>query len=182
MLTASPAAHALAPRRALPALLLATPAAAEAEFPPSATAAGRTLVLNGTGARRYLGVEVYRAALYLERRSDAAEAILAAPGPKLLLLRYRREVPVAAVARAWEEAFADTCACPVPEPLRAWFRPIAAGDRERYLILPDAAEVAANDAPPQRIPGAEAARTLLASFIGPGAPTAALRRGLLGQR
>jgi hypothetical protein len=173
-----------APRRALASLLLGVSGAfgAEAEFPASLSAAGHVLLLNGTGARRYLGIEVYRAALYLERRSDAAGAILAAPGPKLVLLRYRREVPLAAVARAWEDSFAATCACPVPDALRAWFRAIRAGDTERYLILPDAAEVAANDAPAVRIPGPATAQALLASFIGPASPTEALRRGLLGQR
>ena len=171
----------LSARRAMMAGLVALPASAEPEFPDGVVDAGRALVLNGLGSRRYLGVEVYRAALYLEARSSDAGAILASPQPKLLLLRYRRDVPLEAVAQAWDAAFNDACRCPAPEPLRAWLRPIGAGDAERYLILADAAEVTANAAPPVRIPGALAARTLLATFIGPGAPTAALRRGLLGQ-
>lgn len=171
----------LIPRRSLAPLLVATPAAAEAEFPAGMTAGGRALVLNGTGSRRYLSVEIYRAALYLAARGSDPGAILDSPQPKLLLLRYRRDVPLDAVERAWDAAFADACRCPAPEPLRAWLRPIGAGDAERYLILADGAELAANDAPSVRIPGALAARTLLATFIGPAAPTAALRRGLLGQ-
>ena len=168
-------------RRIVLTALPATPALAQAsEFPPTVTAAGQALVLNGLGSRRYLGFEVYRAGLYLGSRSSDAAAILAAPGAKLVLLRYRRDVPLDAVQKAWDAAFADACRCPPPEPLRAWMRPVMAGDTERYLILPDAADLAANALPPVRVPGAQAARILLSTFIGSAAPTAALRRGLLG--
>jgi len=172
-------------RRAVPALLLlglaAAPAAAQG-FPPVTEAAGRRLLLNGVGARRYLGFEVYRAALYLERRSGDAAAILASPEAKLIRVRYARDVGPDAVAAAWEEAFAQACGsgCPVPEPLRRWLRPVAAGDEETYLFLPDAAELSAKGAAPARVPGAAASRTLLATWIGAHPPTAALKRGLLG--
>ena len=174
-------------RRAVPALLLglaSAPAIAAArDFPPVAEAAGRRLLLNGVGARRYLGFEVYRAALYLERPSGDAAAILASPEVKLIRVRYARDVGLDAVAAAWEEAFAAACAgggCPVPEPLRRWLRPVAAGDEESYLFLPDAAELSARGAAPARVPGAAASRTLLATWIGVRPPTAALKRGLLG--
>lgn len=169
-------------RRVLLALAGATPAARAAEpaFPPSLEVAGRRLARNGIGTRHYLGVEIYTAALYLERRATDSDSILAAPGVKLIQVRYAREVPVAGVAQAWERSYEATCRCPVPSALRHWLRPIGPGDEERYLFLPDAAELTANAAPPARIEGTEAARTLLATWIGPAAPTAALRRGLLG--
>jgi Chalcone isomerase-like len=156
--------------------------AAEETFPPAAEAAGRRLVRNGTGSRTYLGVEVYRAVLYLERRASDTGTILASPGVKLIQVRYLREVPVAGLALAWERSYDATCRCPVPIALRHWLRPIRPGDEERYLFLPDAAELTATDGPTARIAGAEASRTLLAIWIGPASPTAALRRGLLGER
>ncbi len=166
----------------LAGLLLAGPAAAKEEaFPPTMDAAGRRLLLNGWGTRYYLGVEIYRAALYVERRHTSTAAILADPGVKLIVARYRREVPMAGVVLAWERSYEATCACSPPPGLRASMRDIAAGDVETYLFRPDGAEVAANGGPPNAIPGAEAARILLATWIGPAAPTAALRRGLLGQ-
>lgn len=149
-------------------------------FPPTVEAAGRSLVRNGTGTRLYLGIEIYRAALYLERRSGDTEAILAAPGVKLIHVRYRRDVPIAGVALAWEQSYETTCACPLPDAMRHWLRPIRPGDEERYLFLPDRAALTANGGPPTRLDGAGTARTLLAAWIGPGAPTGALRRGLLG--
>ena len=152
------------------------------DFPRVAEAAARRLLLNGVGARRYLGFEVYRAALYLERPSGDAAAILASAGVKLIRVRYARDVGLDSVTAAWEEAFAAACGggCPVPEPLRRWFRPIAAGDEETYSFLPDAAELSANSAAPARVPGAAASRALLATWIGAHPPTAALKRGLLG--
>ena len=156
--------------------------AAAQDFPRVAEAAGRRLLLNGVGARRYLGFEVYRAALYLERPSGDAAAILASAGVKLIRVRYARDVGLEAVTAAWEEAFAAACGggCPVPEPLRRWLRPIAAGDEETYLFLPDAAELSAKGAVPARVPGAAASRMLLATWIGAHPPTAALKRALLG--
>ena len=156
--------------------------AAAQDFPRVAEAAGRRLLLNGVGARRYLGFEVYRAALYLERPSGDAAAILASAGVKLIRVRYARDVGLDSVTAAWEEAFAAACGggCPVPEPLRRWLRPIAAGDEETYSFLPDAAELSANSAAPARVPGAAASRALLATWIGAHPPTAALKRGLLG--
>lgn len=171
--------RALAPLLLLPAQAIA---AADGPFPPRAEAAGRPLVLNGWGSRRYLGIEVYRAALYLEQPRAEAEAILAAPEAKLLRVHYLREVPLSAVQQAWGESFAATCGCAMPEAFRRWLRPLSPGDEERFLFPPGGgAELAAGIAPPLRLDGGPAARALLAAFIGPAAPTAALRRGLLGQ-
>jgi hypothetical protein len=174
-------------RRAIPALVplglaCAPVGAAAQDFPRVAEAASRRLLLNVVGARRYLGFEVYRAALYLERPSGDAAAILASAGVKLIRVRYARDVGLDSVTAAWEEAFAAACGggCPVPEPLRRWLRPIAAGDEVTYSFLPDAAELSANSAAPARVPGAAASRALLATWIGAHPPTAALKRGLLG--
>lgn len=163
-------------------VLVAAPAAAQ-DFPAALDVQGRRLVLNGTGARLWspLGIEVYRAALYLEAPSADADAILAAGGPRLVVARYRRAVPLDAVTAAWEESFAAGCGCPVPEAFRAWLRPIAAGAEERYLFLAEASLLDGSGRPSLRLPGAAPARILLGAWIGPAAPTPALRRGLLGQ-
>lgn len=179
--------RALLTTASLAATLAAAPAVAPAaaeEFPAVLEAAGRRLVLNGTGARTWspLGIEVYRAALYLEAPATDAAAILAAAGPRLIVVRYRRAVPLDGVLAAWEESFAQGCACAMPEAFRAWLRPIAAGAEERYLFLPAATELTGPGRPPAVVPGATAGRILLGAWIGPAAPTPALRRGLLGER
>ncbi len=158
------------------ALLLA--AFADGEFPASREAGGRRLVLNGTGRRLYswLRVEVYRAALYLERPSGEAEAILAATGPRLVEVHYRRAVPLESVVAAWEATLGQ----PLPEAFRAWLRPIAVGDVERQLFLGDGVVLEGPGRPAARVAGAGFARRLLGCWIGPAMPDEGLRRGLLG--
>jgi hypothetical protein len=169
-------------RRALPGLILASPAAAQGEFPARIEVAGRPLVLNGTGSRLYsvFAVEVYRAALYLEAPLRDAEAILATRGPKLILARYRRDVPLRGVVAAWEASFQAICGCPLPSPFRDWLAPLPAGTEERFFILPGSLRLEATGRPALEVEGREVARTLLLAWIGPHAPTEALRRGLLG--
>lgn len=169
-------------RRGLLSLLAATPAAAQGEFPPRMEAAGRGLVLNGTGSRLYsvFAVEVYRAALYLESPTRDAAAIPGSPGPKLILARYRRDVPLRGVIAAWEASFQAICGCAMPDAFRAWLAPLPAGAEERFLFLADAVQLEATGRPSLRLADAGAARTLLLAWIGPHAPTEALRQGLLG--
>jgi hypothetical protein len=158
------------------ALLLA--AFADAEFPASIEAGGRRLVLNGTGRRLYswLRIEVYRAALYLERPSGEAEAILAAAGPRLVEVHYRRAVPLESVVAAWEASLGET----LPGAFRAWLRPVAVGDVERQLFLADGVVLEGLGRPAARVGGAGFARRLLDCWIGQAMPDEALRRGLLG--
>jgi hypothetical protein len=155
----------------------AAPAAAQDGFPAAVEVAGRRLVLNGIGSRLYsvLRIEVYRAALYLEEPARSAEAILLSPSPKLIEARYRRDVPLAGVVAAWEESLGA-----LPAAFRAWLRPISAGDAERWLFLGGEARLDGPGRPPARLSEPGFARELLLAWIGPAAPTDALRRGLLG--
>lgn len=169
-------------RRSLLGLALALPAAAQAEFPDRVQAAGQYLVLNGVGSRLYsvFAVEVYRAALYLASPAGDATAIVADPRPKLIVARYRRDVPLRAVIASWEASFAAICPCPLPEDFRAWLAALPAGAEERFLFLPHSVRLEATGRAPRHLVGSDISRTLLLAWIGPAAPTEALRRGLLG--
>lgn len=165
------------------------PAAARAQDPafpdfPREVAGpgGRRLALNGVGARRFFGFEVYRAALYLPAvpARDAA-AVLALPGPKVLRVLYTRDAPERSIVSGWEESFArGECRCAMPAALRARLRAVRAGEVETYVFFPGHAEVAYGDERPTRVEGADAARRMLLAFIGPEAQSEGLRRGLLG--
>ena len=171
------------PRRALPLLAAALPLAASRawaqEAPAELDIAGRHLLLNGTGVRRFLGFEVMRGWLYLERRNGDAAAILASPGVKLLRIRYLVSVPRSRLVGGWEDGFRDGCACEMPPDFRARLRDLPAGQMEDWLFLPDRAEIAYEGEAPVRV-GGQQGRMMLASFIGPDAASAGLRRGLLG--
>jgi Chalcone isomerase-like len=61
-------------------------------FEPTATVAGKALKLNGAGTRYKLVFKVYAAGLYLSQPARTTEAVLAAPGPKRLLVSMLREI------------------------------------------------------------------------------------------
>ncbi|SHJ05891.1 Chalcone isomerase-like [Roseomonas rosea] len=170
-------------RRALALPLLAAmaaPARAQEAAPTEMMVAGRRLVLNGTGVRRFLGFEVLRGWLYLERRSTDAATILASPGVKLLRLRYTVSVPRGRLVSGWEDGFREGCGCEMPAEFRARLRDLPAGQVEDWLFLPDRAEIAYLGEPPVRVTPRQGT-AMLSSFIGPDVSSAGLRRGLLGQ-
>lgn len=171
----------LAGRRILPALMLA-PAAASAQggFPERVTLDGRELRRQGEVTARYLLFPVYRVALYLAVPTSDADAILSTTMPRLIRCRYLRDLPLDRVEAAWDQSFAALCGCAMPPAFRAWLRPIRDGEEEAMLFRDRVADLMGPGRPPARINNEAAAQILLAAWIGPRAPNAALRRGLLG--
>ena len=53
--------------------------------------ADTTLRLNGMGLRRKLGVKIYVAGLYIEEKTNSADEVLSAPGPKRISMHYLTE-------------------------------------------------------------------------------------------
>jgi hypothetical protein len=167
-------------RRGLLVLALAArPALAQDEAPAEMVVAGRRLVLNGTGPRRFLGFPVIRGWLYLERRSRDDAAILASNQVKLLRLRYLVPVPKSRLVSGWEDGFRNGCGCEMPADFRARLRDLPAGQIEDWLFLPDRAEIAYAGEKPVVVT-AHQGRMMLASFIGPDSDSEGMRRGLLG--
>lgn len=75
-----------------PAVAQALDAASiRARLADQATLAGRTLVLNGAGLRKYLGFQVYVAALYLPRPTRQAPQALRPDTPRRLQLTLLRD-------------------------------------------------------------------------------------------
>ncbi len=165
-------------RRWLPALV---PGIAHASgFPPTLDHAGTALLRNGEGARRYLGISVYRAALYLPRSMRDPAAILAAAGPWLILVRQERVVPRATVLQAWRLAYAENTAQPAPAALLSWAQAAEPGAGEEYAASAAGVRLAGPRRQDGWLPGAAAAHDLLATWLGPVPPTEALKRALLG--
>lgn len=70
------------------------------EFADTVQLGGRSLVLNGVGKRAVLSFRGYVAALYLARKADTAEAVLAVPGPKRVEMRMLLGVGVEELTKA----------------------------------------------------------------------------------
>jgi hypothetical protein len=75
---------------------------------------GTQMRLNGIGLRTFsiLGIRIYVAGLYLERRSDNTDAILHSPETKLLDIRFLRDVDAKDARKAWHESFEQNCKTP----------------------------------------------------------------------
>src|SRR3954454_2176344 len=104
----------------LAALALIPVSAAQAEdldgvaMPEARVADGAPVRLNGIGLRTFsiLGIRIYVAGLYLERRSDNPDAILHSPETKLLDVRFLRDVDAEDARKAWQEGIEQNCKVP----------------------------------------------------------------------
>jgi len=76
-------------------------------FEPTATVAGKTLKLNGAGTRYKLVFKVYAAGLYLSQPARTTEAVLAAPGPKRLLVSMLREIDANELGRLFVKGMSE---------------------------------------------------------------------------
>ena len=72
---------------------------------------GTQMRLNGIGLRTFsiLGIRIYVAGLYLERRNDNPDAILRSSEMKLLDIRFLRDVDAEDARKAWKESFEQNC-------------------------------------------------------------------------
>ena len=177
--------------KALAVLLLLAASAAALEvggvtFPDTRAMDGTTLKLNGAGLRLYsiLRINVYAAGLYVEQPSTSADAILRAPGRKLLEVRALRAVAADDIQSAWRKSFEANCQAPCRIPddagrFIASVQPSKAGDTNTYLFGPGGLQVLLNGRETGRY-GPEFGQLLLYTFIGPAPPTEALKRSLLG--
>ena len=151
---------------------------------------GTQMRLNGIGLRTFsvLGVRIYVAGLYLERRSDNADTILHSPDRKLLDIRFLRDVNADDAREAWRDGFAQNCKAPCylnPGNVQRFLAAVPAmhkGDATTLLFTAKGVHVTINGRPMGDIADPHFATTMLATFIGPEPPTRRLKRELLGLR
>ena len=158
-------------------------------FPEQTQVQATPLALNGLGLRQatMLKVNVYVAALYVAQQSPDANAILAAPPPKQLVLHFVRDVDGADLKKAWDEGFANNAKAQVPalkeriEQFKGWMADMKSGQRLTLTHKPGAGiEVDVNGKVQGTITGEDFARALLAIWLGPKPPNPGLKAGLLG--
>lgn len=191
--------HRCASTALLFALVLATaslPATAREvggiEMPEETAAAGHPtpLRLNGAGVRRKLFVAVYAIGLYLPSPTRDPARVIAADGPRLVVMRFlHREVPRDKLVAAWNEGFAanhdpaDLAALqPRIDRFNALFETLREGDRVDLEFEPGrkTTQVRINDQVRGEVPGADFAAALLRIWLGRSPVTDDLKSALLG--
>ena len=159
-------------------------------LPDSYPVAGRMLPLNGMGVRTFsfLGIRIYVAGLYLTQPSHDANAILASPEPKVVLLQFLHAGSKAEVEKEYREGEKLNCGdggCPATdqtdfERMVAAAPAVAVGDTSTYIFTGTGFQVLANNKLIGTYTNKDLAYRMLSGFIGARPPTQDLRSGLLG--
>lgn len=151
---------------------------------------GTEMRLNGIGLRTFsiLGIPVYVAGLYLERRSEDADTILHSQERKFLDIRFLRDVDAEDARKAWQDGFEQNCRLPCylgPREVQRFLAgvpPLHKGDETTLLFTSKGVDIELNGRPIGDIADPQFGETMLATFIGPEPPTPRLKRELLGLR
>jgi hypothetical protein len=185
--------HRLLACAAAAAATLSVACAAELDgvvMPDTRVEDGVPLHLNGMGMRTYsiLRIRIYVAGLYLLRPNSDAQAILHSRDPKLLDIRFLRDVDEERSRDAWRDGLENACKAPCsldPNDLNRFLSHVPAvhkGDESLLLFTPRGADITFNGQKVGEIRDTHFAELMLASFIGDDPPTPQLKRELLGQR
>ena len=179
---------------ALCGLVLAGPGRAASisglSLPDTFPLAGQTLVLNGLGIRTLtiFKVKVYLAGLYVAQRSRDGRAILASPGPKVILMQFLHKASKEDVEKQYREGEARNCGHGECNPsdkndferLVALTPGAAVGDTLAYVCTQRGLRVLFNGKPVADIANPELAARILAGFVGNYPPSEDLKAQLLG--
>ena len=144
------------------------------------------LKLNGAGIRKatMFKVKVYAAALYLTESESNATKIFQLKNPKLLVMKFMRDVDKEKINDAWDAAFEDSGPSFRSEikSLKVLMPDAKEGDLFEYVFWDDRTEFKLNHKLKGTLPGGAWGKTLLNTWIGNKPPTEELKNGLLGIR
>lgn len=157
--------------------------------PPTIQLENKTLVLNGTGIRRVtlFGVKVYRAALYVEKKSSNADEILNSPELKQIDLKFLRDASRNQISDAWRESLEKNCgehcteAKPMADKLIGMMTALKEGDVMSFIFYPDHVTVVVKGRQVGNVDGAVFTRIVLMTWMGPHPPNDDLKEGMLGR-
>jgi hypothetical protein len=156
--------------------------------PDTADVAGAHLVLNGVGLRTKVFFKIYVGGLYLQQKTDNADAIQMDPGPDRILMHMIYEVDKDQFSDAWLDGFKDNN----PESFDALHDRVLQfiayfGDSKKDDVITldylpgTGTQISWNGTFRGNIPGEDFHKALLRVFVGPKPPTEDLRDGLLGK-
>ena len=175
-------------------LILAAPGRAASisglSLPDTYPLGGQTLMLNGLGIRTLtvFRVKVYVVGLYLAQRSRDARAILASPGPKVILMQFLHKASKEDIEKQYREGEEKNCGHGECNPsdkddferLISLTPGAAVGDTLTYICTQRGLRVLFNTKPVVDIANPDLAMRILAGFIGNNPPSEDLKAHLLG--
>ena len=161
---------------------------AEVDLPDQATVGSKTVVLNGLGLRTatVFKVKVYVIGLYLESKSNDAEAIIASSGNKRIAMHFVHKVTAKELRGGWTEGFEDNTKDTAGikneiEKFNASMRDVKEGDSIVLDFAGDSVDVLINDTRIDSITGKAFQQAALAIWLGPKPPNKPLKQGILGR-
>jgi len=158
-------------------------------YPDRIEVNGAALELNGLGTREatIFKVNVYVAALYLEKPGRDGEEIIRSEQVKRLILHFVRKVSAPDITSAWTEGFKKNAGGELPSLeerigiLNSWMVPMADGERMIFTYLPGVGlEVSVRGEVKGVIEGSDFASAFFSIWLGGSPPNRGLRDGLLG--
>lgn len=159
-------------------------------MPDNIKVEGKSLVLNGIGMREatIFNVDVYVAGLYLESKSNNAEAILKSDQVKRIHLVFQRDVDRDEMMDALQKAFDRNAGAKADElkghmrKFKSWLQTMKEDTSLTFTHLPGKGLVAAFDGKVRgTIPNDDFARVILAGWLGKEVTDEDLREQLLGK-
>ena len=175
------------------ALVMALPVAAAelvgVTMDDTVTVGDDNLVLNGMGLRKKAIFKVYVGGLYLQAKSTDGADVLAADGPRHMIMEFTyKKVSAEKLASGWNECLeANTPGASADlkadfETLNGMMDEVVKGEQLTYTYVPGTGtEVGVKGASKGTIEGKDFADGLFACWIGQEPATEDLKDGLLGQ-
>lgn len=156
--------------------------------PDTARVANTDLVLNGVGLRTKFFFKIYVGGLYLQQKTDSADAVLAHPGPDRILMHMIYEVSRDQFSDAWEEGFKDNNSdnyAAIEDAVKQFIAYFGDSKKDDIITIDwvpgTGTQISWNGTFKGNIPGEEFHRALLRVFFGPNPPTQKLQDGMLGK-
>ena len=157
-------------------------------LPDTVQLGGKMLVLNGIGLRTKFVVKVYVAGLYVEQKSQDANAIIKAEAPKRLVMQFVRDLSKKQLLDGFDDSFNNnspdakkTMKADIDKFLDA-LEPVKEGQQMVFTYVPGAGTtMTINGKDKLTIAGPAFAQVLFSVWLGPKPPNADLKKGILGQ-
>lgn len=170
-------------------LQLAIPRDTDGRFPDAVEIEGQRLSLQGAGLCEwgFLGIDLYRGALYVEQPLQRADDALATDQRMVIHLDFVRELTKDQLCAAWRGSVEVNAKGdphdhgPALQLLCEAMRNVDDGDRYTFALTPDdGMRVLHNDTECAHIVDEAFRRLFVKLYLGPNPPTKALRKAMLG--